>query len=350
MDTVNVLVMAPILGDDLSFVAEVDPRVRVLDGNAAYAAELEAQGARSLTQTGPVGDLPSVDERNALLADADVLLISHPVLNHIASRAPRLKWVHHTQAGVSNLLNSDVWNSEIALTSSRGFVATAAIAQYAFAGILYFSRGLFDASLDKLSGEIDRSHYQTPQLADSTVGIVGLGGIGRELARIARFFSMRTIATRRSAKSPQRNVDGADLILPADNLLEMAAQSDFLVVCTQLTQETVGLIDRRIIEAMKPGSVLINVSRGDVVDEIALVSGLENGRIRGAVLDVFQGELEGLPPKQELMQMPQVLINSHASSHGADFVELVRGLFRDNLRRFLDGDPLVNLVDRSRGY
>ena len=110
------------------------------------------------------------------------------------------------------------------------------------------------------------------------------------------------------------------------------------------------MIDRRIIEVMKPGSVLINVSRGEVVDEDALVSGLKSGRIRGAVLDVYQGELEGIPPRQELMEMPQVLINSHASSHGADFAELVRGLFRDNLRRFLDGDPLLNLVDRSRGY
>ncbi len=326
------------------------PSVLALDGNAAYLTELESQGALSVASSVDLGNPPSPQEPATLLAQADVLLISHPVLKQIASRAPRLRWVHHTQAGVSNLWGSDIWDSEIRLTSSRGYVAPASIAQYAYAGILYFARGLFDASLDKLAGRIDRSHYQTHHLSDSTLGIVGLGGIGRELARIAKFFSMRVVATRRSVRTAKRNVDGVDLLLPAHRLEEVAAQSDFLAICAQLTQETEGLINHHILAAMKPNSILVNVARGEIVDEDALIETLQSGRIRGAVLDVFRGELEGKPPRRELMELPQVLLNSHISSGGANFAENVQELFRENLRRFLKGEALLNLVDRSRGY
>ncbi len=350
LGNVNVLVMAPFLGTDLSFVSDVDTRIRVLDGNAAYLAEVQAQGLPTLSGALAQGALPSLEERDALLAKADVLLISHPVLRHVASRAPRLRWVHHTQAGVSNLWESDLWDSEVMLTSSRGFVAATSIAQYVIAGVLFFARGLYDASLDKRTGHVDRSHYQTHHLQGATIGIVGLGGIGREVARFARGFSMRVVATRASIQSPQRDADGADLVLPADRLEEVAAQSDFLAICAQLTQETKGLVNRRVFACMKPSAILINVSRGELVDEDALIEALESGRIRGAVLDVYRGELEGKPPRTELMEFPQVLLTSHISGGGADRETATRDLFRQNLRKFLDAESLVNVVDRSRGY
>ena len=350
MRTINVLVMAPVLGSDLSFISDVDPQVRVLDGNAAFAAELEAEGSRTISGELSSGKLPSIEERNALLAQADVLLISGPVLKNIASRAPSLQWVHHTQAGVSNFWRSDLWGSQITLTSSRGYVAPASIAQYVITGALFFGRGLYDAYLDKRTGGLDRSHYQTTQLDSTTMGIVGLGGIGQEVARLAHSLSMRVVATRRSAASPQQNVDGADLLLPADHLEEMAAQSDFLAICTALTDETSGLIDKAVFRAMKPSAVLINVSRGEVVNEDDLIEALRDGQIRGAVMDVYQGELGGGQPRQELMELPQVFVTSHISATGSKFGGAVRELFRDNLRRFLDGEPLMNVVDRERGY
>ena len=350
MPTVNVLVMAPILGRDLSFITDVAPHIRVLDGNAAFAAELVAEGSRTTAGDLSPEALPSLEEGNVLLAQADVLLISYPVLKNIASRAPRLQWVHHTQAGVSNIWRSDLWNSRIALTSSRGFVAPASIAQYVITGALFFARGLYDAYLDKRIGSLDRSHYETTRLESTTMGIVGLGGIGQEVARLARALSMRVVATRRSVRSPQQNVDGADLLLPASQLEEVAAQSDFLAICAALTDETRGLINERIFRVMKPSAVLINVSRGDLVDEDDLIDALRSGQIRGAVMDVYQGELGGGQPRQELMELPQVFVTSHVSATGSNYVEAVRELFQENLRRFLNDEPLMNVVDRQRGY
>lgn len=182
------------------------------------------------------------------------------------------------------------------------------------------------------------------------MGIVGLGGIGKEVARLARALSMRVVATRRSVRSPEHNVDGADLLLPADRLEEVAAQSDFLAVCTALTNETEGLINREVFQAMKPGAVLINVSRGEVVDEDDLIDALRSGKLRGAVMDVYQGELGGGQPRHELMELPQVFVTSHVSASGSDYGDAVRELFRENLRRFLNDEPLMNVVDRERGY
>ena len=350
MRIVDVLVMAPNIGRDLSFIAEVAPHVRVLDGNAAFAAELEAEETRATAGEPSSGILPSLEERDALLVQADVLLISHPVLKNIASRAPRLKWVHHTQAGVSNYWRSDLWESRITLTSSRGFVAPDSIAQYVITGALFFARGLYDAYLDKRTGGLDRSHYQTTRLDRTTMGIVGLGGIGKEVARLAHSLSMRVVATRRSVASPQQNVDGADLLLPANQLEEVAAQSDFLAICAALTDETDGLINRDVFRAMKPSAVFINVSRGEVVDEDDLIDALRRGKIRGAVMDVFRGELGGGQPRHELMELPQVFVTSPVSATGSNFGDAVRELFRENLRRFLNDEPLMNVVDRERGY
>jgi phosphoglycerate dehydrogenase-like enzyme len=183
------------------------------------------------------------------------------------------------------------------------------------------------------------------------MGIVGLGGIGTEVARLARAVGMRVVATRRSVKSPQRDTEGADLLLPADQVAELAAASDFVAVCVMLTPATERLISAGVLAAMKPHAVLINVARGEVIDEEALVIALGEGRIAGAVLDVYAGELAGRPPRRELVELPQVVLTPHIAGQGdPQGAEPVRRLFADNLRRYLDGQPLANLVDRSRGY
>ena len=131
----------------------------------------------------------------------------------------------------------------------------------------------------------------------------------------------------------------------------MAAESDFLVVCSQLTAETRGLISAPVFAAMKPGAVLINVARGEEVDEDALVEAVTAGRIRGAVLDVYDGELAGRPPRPELTALPQILLTPHISASGdTNMAGPLRRLFAENLRRYLDGQPLLNEVDRTRGY
>jgi glyoxylate/hydroxypyruvate reductase A len=345
---VRVLVMAPSLGPDLTYVSEVDARVDVLDGNRAFGAELVEQGhARGPLATGA----PLLEERNQLLGDADVLLVGYPVPPRLVRRAPSLRWAHHTQAGVSNLLQSDLWTSAVPLTSSRGAVAVTAIAEFAMAGVFHFGRGLHAAVRRPAGAPLRRDGYEMSSLAGATLGVVGLGGIGQEVARLGRAVGMRVIATRRSVIEAQGGAPDVDLLLPASRLPELAAESDYMVVCSQLTQETRGMIDATVFAASKPGAVLINIARGEEVDEVALIEAIRSGQLRGALLDVYDGELSGRPPRRELLETPQIILTPHISASGDRAgVEPAKRLFADNLRRFLDGRPLRNLVDRDRGY
>jgi phosphoglycerate dehydrogenase-like enzyme len=150
---------------------------------------------------------------------------------------------------------------------------------------------------------------------------------------------------------PQSDAEGVDLLLPADQLAELAAASDFVAVCAQLTPATEKMIGAEVLAAMKPHAVLVNVARGEVIDEDALVDALQAGRIAGAVLDVYAGELAGRPPRRELVEFPQVVLTPHISGMGdPGGDEPVKRLFAENLRRYLEGQPLLNLVDRARGY
>lgn len=344
----KVLVMAPQLGTDLGYVAGVDPRVEVLDGNAAFAAELSEHGLARSPAPGPA---PSRAERDALIAEAEVLLLGFPIPPGLAERGRQLHWVHHTQAGVSNLLGSDLWEAPVLITSSRGAVSPTAIAEYAIAGICYFSRGLSIAARSDRDVAWRRDAYRVATARGATLGVVGLGGIGREVARLGRALGMRVVATRRSATQARRDVDGVDVLLPATGLLELAAESDYLVVCSQLTPETRHLVDARVFAAMPSRAVLVNVARGEEVDEDALLEAVASGHLRGAVLDVYDGEMAGHPPRHELLETPEILLTPHVSGVG----DRTRGapvktLFADNLRRYLAGEPLRNVVDRARGY
>jgi phosphoglycerate dehydrogenase-like enzyme len=252
---------------------------------------------------------------------------------------------------VSNLVATDLWQSSIPLTSSRGAVGATAIAEYVIAGVFHFARGLDEATRRAPGGALRRGNYAMTSVAGATIGVVGLGGIGGEVARLARAVGMRVVATRWSVSEPRTDDPRADLVLPASQLLELAAQSDFVAVCSQLTPETHGLIDHRVFEAMKPGAVLINIARGEEVDEAALLDAVASGRLGGALLDVYAGELSGEPPRQALLEAPEIVMTPHISTGGdPNGAETGRRLFAENLRRYLDGDSLLNLVDRSRGY
>jgi phosphoglycerate dehydrogenase-like enzyme len=183
------------------------------------------------------------------------------------------------------------------------------------------------------------------------VGIVGLGGIGQEVARLARAVGMRVVGTRRSVVATEADQYGADLVLPPSQQAYLAAQSDFVVICSQLTPETQGMIDARFLAAMRKGSVLINIARGEEIDEPALLDAVRSGHLRGALLDVYDGESAGSRPRPELLETPNIVLTPHVSGSGATApAEPLKRLFAENLRRFLDGEPLLNLVDRIRGY
>ena len=345
-EQLNVVVCAPILGTDLDPVRAVAPSVNVIDGNAIFGAYNRAR------QEKDEAAIASTDkDMRGLLAQADVLCMMFPMLPTAAEMAPNMRWFHHTQAGVSNLWTCDVWpREEIIITSGRGTMRPTAMAEYCIAGAMMFARSLHDGMLDKPGGILDRSHHDPRRIEGSTMGVVGLGGIGREVARLSKALGMRVIATRRSATAPRENADGVDLLLPATDLHRLAAESDFIAVCPQLTQDTVRLIDGAFFEALEKRPVLVNVSRGEVIEEDAMLAALDAGKLWGAVLDVYEGEMDRKPPRPELMSHPSIILTPHNSTGGTTHDTRVMDLFCENLRRYIKGEELLNVVDRERGY
>ena len=340
-----VLVAAP--EDWAERVRAVDPaRLRV---EPLAAADFVADAAGMYPPGWVSGATPTRagDERDRLLRAAHVVLLGLPYPTDLYRRTGQLQWVHHPNAGTSNLWASDLWGGPVTVTSSRGSNYARPIAEWAIAAAMMFARGLHVGA----RGSMRKGDYAgAVTLAGKTMGIVGLGGIGSHVAALARGLGMRVLATRRSVMQRMRDVDGVDELLPAAALHQMLPRCDFVTLCVMLTGETTGLLDRAAFAAMKPGAVLVNVARGEVIDEAAMVEALDAGRLGGACLDVYAGELSGEPPPAALLADPRVVITPHVSA--VSDVPGPRGIdvFIDNLGRFLAGRPLRNVIDWQRGY
>lgn len=261
----------------------------------------------------------------------------------------RLRWAHTASAGVGSSLHAALRGSGVVLTNAAGVYAEP-MADSVLAMLLHFARGLDFAVRAQAERRWDKEPFDAAdaplrELAECTVGIVGLGGVGRAVARRCRALGMRVLATRRSGPDGPEGVDvewgpGAlERILPA---------SDHLVVTVPLTGETRGMIGARELAMLPPGAVLVNVARGGVVDEGALVGALRSGRLRGAGLDVFARE--PLPEDSPLWSLPNVLVTPHVSGASHRFWRRQTDLILENLERHLAGRPLVNAVDVDAGY
>jgi phosphoglycerate dehydrogenase-like enzyme len=184
-------------------------------------------------------------------------------------------------------------------------------------------------------------------LPGKTLGIVGFGHVGRAIARLARSAGLRVLALRRTAAALAGSAD-VDAVHPPGALHALLRESDYVVLIVPLTPETTGLLGKPELSAMKPGAVLINIGRGQLVDEVALVDALRSGHLGGAALDVFTSE--PLPATNPLWDLPNVLVTPHSMSTAVGENDLLVDLFCDNLRRYLAGEPLRNVFDRKRGY
>ena len=290
------------------------------------------------------------EERDALLAEAEVVLGGWPFPLDLRARAPKLKWFHQRPAGASNLMLGDLWGSDVTVTTSRGFGNTLPIAEYAVTGILHFAKGLHRAQIDRASGIFDHTAYKSVLIEGKTVCVIGAGGIGQDVGRLCAALGMRVVGTRRHPPAPGEDLPaGFSEIRPPDALPEMLAESDFVAVCCQWTPETTNLINADTLAAMKPGGVLVNVARGEIVDETALAETLDSGHLRGAALDVYVGEFER-PPPDRLWKHPDVLITPHTS--GMTDVNRHRAIevLCENMQRYLKGEPLMNAIDWDAGY
>jgi phosphoglycerate dehydrogenase-like enzyme len=186
------------------------------------------------------------------------------------------------------------------------------------------------------------------ELAGRTAGILGLGNIGQRVARICQSLDMRVIGIRRSVSEPLEGQGPADLLLPPRDLPLMLKQSDFLIICLPGTRETLGLLGAVELQQLKQGSYLINVGRGGIVDEEALVHAVRTGHLAGAALDVFAQE--PLPPDSPLWDEPNILLTAHVAANSHLYEERATQLFLENLRRYLGAQDLLNVYDPERGY
>ena len=286
----------------------------------------------------------NVEDALALAPQADALLVATgnaATLERIWRAAPRLRWIHTRPAGVDHLLFADLVKSPIPVTNSRG-VFSSSLAEFAAFGLLFF---LKNARLLMRNQQLAKwAAYEPGALRGQAVGIVGLGDIGRACATVIRPFGARIVGLRRSGRPDPV----ADEVMPADRILDMVASVDHVVVATPLTEETHHLIGDRVLGAMRPGAILVNVGRGKVVDETALLAALDQGRLRGAALDVF--EQEPLPPDHPFWRMENVLISPHTADHTKDWEANTMEPFLENVRRFRDGEVLLNPVDKRLGY
>ena len=274
------------------------------------------------------------------LPDADVLVVSMMWKNELAGTASRLKFIQSISAGTDQYDRQLLRQRGVRVASAAG-VNAQAVAEHSMAMILALSRRLPEARDNQharhwrgMIGEIARREFE---LAGKTLLVVGMGRIGSRLVRLAKAFDMRVIATKRD---PSTGADGADAVAGTDRLHEVLSQADIVALTCPLTPQTENLIDASALASMKPGAHLVNVSRGRVVDEPALIKALQEGRLAGAALDVTCEE--PLPASSPLWAMPNVLITPHTAGETQAYEDNVIDILLENLDRMWRGATLRN--------
>ncbi len=297
-------------------------------------------GVRFIVGTSP-------DDFAAAAPDADLICLvsgGRGLLEPVFGRAPRVRWVHIGWAGLDGVLFPDLVASAVPVTNARG-VFSRSLSEFVLASILFFAKDLRRMLMSQAAARWEP--FEVEEIAGRCVGILGFGDIGRAVAERAKAMGMRVLAMRRDA-SASPNDPLADESFPPERRLELIARADYVVLALPATAETQGFFGAAELGAMRPQAVFVNIGRGATVDQGALVKALEQRRIRGAALDVF--EAEPLPPGHPLWRLDNVLLSPHSADRTATWREEAMQLFLENLRRFQRGEALRNVIDKRRGY
>jgi phosphoglycerate dehydrogenase-like enzyme len=293
-----------------------------------------------------VGNTPEAFSKEAL-AEVKVVLFNGslgPILQKIYPDLPNVEWLHCLSAGLDAVLTPQMVQIPTPLTNSRGIYARS-LSEFALAGMLYFAKNLNRMRDNQRAQKWEQ--FDIDELHGKVLGIVGYGEIGRRTAERAKPFGMQVHILRRrpglAAGDPL-----VDRVYGTDELDSLLAASDYLLVSAPLTAETRGMLGAAQLARMKPTAVLINLGRGPVVVETALIGALSQGKIRGAVLDVF--DQEPLPAGHPFYSLENVLLSPHCADHTATWMEEAMQLFLENLELFRAGKPLKNLTDKRSGY
>jgi phosphoglycerate dehydrogenase-like enzyme len=350
MTRTQVLIASPLEAELAARIQDADPRAEVL-----YQPDLLPPARWAADHRGdPAFERDAGGEARwrALLDRAEVLLgipgDSAEGLAEAVNGLPGLRWVHATSAGAGEQVRKAGLPAEalerVAITTSSG-VHAKPLAEFAVLGLLVVAKELPRLVEQQRARAWPEVHTPLRELSGQTLFLVGLGEIGREVARLGKALGMRTVGFRRTEGPPP---DGVDEVHGPQRLTELAGQADAMVVSLPMTEQTAGLIDRATIERLPASCIFVNVGRGGVVDEPALIDALRDRRIAGAVLDVFA--TEPLPADSPLWTLPNVLVTPHAAALSARENERITELFSDNLRRYLDGRPLRNVVEPGVYY
>ena len=294
----------------------------------------------------------SSDELSAYLPGAGILC-SDSVPANWRALAPNLRWLQFPGAGVDPLVSTGLLDADsgVIVTTATGIHAIN-ISEYIFGSMLMFNWN-WPQMVRLQDGHVwarSATWYNLGghELMGRTLGIVGLGHIGRRTAQLGHAFGMHVLATRRSIGDDGYKDPDIDQFIPRENLHELLRQSDYVVIAVPLTHETEKLIGEPELRVMRRNAYLVNIARGRVIDEQALVRALLEGWIAGAGLDVT--EIEPLPPESPLYSMPNVVLTPHISGNSIHYDTRLAALFADNLRRYRTGQPLQNRYDPARGY
>lgn len=291
----------------------------------------------------------SLEERELLddAPKADVILNctgQGRQLRAVFPHAARLQWIHSLAAGIENQLFPDLVSSPIPMTNARG-VYKESLGEFVIGAALFFAKDFRRMIRNQQAQRWEQ--FDVEEISRQTMGIVGYGEIGKAAARRGKALGMRILGTSRKVTGGEKD-EIADRLFPLDQRAEMMALSDVVVVAAPLTPDTRGLVGAAEIARMKPGGILINVGRGPVIDEAAMVQALTENRIRGAALDVF--DQEPLPADHPLWSLENVLLSPHCADHTSDWLQQSTEFFVSNFQRFVTGRPLLNVVDKHAGY
>ena len=323
MDNLTVLVLAAPNEPQLAMLEALPPETGIAVGNTAEAFERAA-------------------------GEADVILNwsgSRALLSEVFAMCPRVRWVHSRSAGLEDVLFPALIASPVPLTNGSG-IFSGPLAEFVVGAVVYFAQEFRRLIRNQAAGVWEPGDIA--EISGRTAGIVGYGDIGRAVAVRLRAMGMEVVALRRQEPAPANADPLVSRVYGPGSLLEMVAQCHYLVVTAPLTPETRGMIGAREFAAMKPDAVVINVGRGAVIDEPALIQALAGRRIQGAALDVFL--TEPLPPGHPFYQLDNVLLSPHAADHTPDWLDRAMQFFLAQFARFSKGEPLLNVVDKARGY
>ena len=321
MDNITVLVLANPTEPQLAMLEALPPETGIVVGNSAEAFERTATEASVIFNWSGSGAL----------------------LGEVLRMCPAVRWVHCRAAGLDDLLLPALVAHPVPLTNGSG-VFSPPLGEFVLGAVLYFAKDFRRLIRNQMAGVWEQ--FDVGEVSGQTAGIVGYGDIGRACASRLKAMGMNILALRRTAPAAADSL--VSKYYGPEGLLEMISQCDSIVVTAALTPETRGMIGAREFAAMKPSAVVINVGRGPIIDEAAMIQALTEKRIAGAALDVFA--TEPLPAGHPFYGLENVLLSPHSTDHTYDWLERAMRFFLEQFDRFAKGEPLRNVVDKKRGY